>query len=229
MNHLRQIYQRAGYNFDDSVMQCLSDEKIQPGFAFSQPYDQTSAYSTMVFFSRIVDMAKKVPPDKFLSGKMFLAVSDYIAKAKEIEKKELEEEQAKLERQKAQIKEAQDKKIGLLKLVPGNYRPNSGSGELKVSLFDGNKIKFSLYRFFDNYPNEKCNISDIEVPLIYDENMGFYAIYETGEHKTRCFFILYFKKDGSSVEVTDERGSCSSYCNRGGTFMGLFKRVTIQE
>ena len=267
VDHYRQIYQRAGYNFDDSVMQCLSDDKIQPEFAFSQPYDQTSAYSTMVFFKKVVDMAKKVPPDKFLSGKIYLAVSDYLAKDREIEKKKLEEEQAKLEREKlerellvakaeekkekerkeaeerekAQIKEAQDIKLSLLKLIPGHYQAKDGSrkvGELNVSVIDENKIKFSLYRTIGD--NWKCNIADIEIPLIYDENLGFSADYKYNTDKprprgvnrmddTRCYIGLSFKKDGSSVEVNKQLGPCRSHCDRGGTFMGRFERVTIQE
>lgn len=220
INYYRQLYKKAGYNLDDSVIQLISDNEKENGFAYLAPYNATAAYFTQSVFYQIYKLTEQIPPDKFLSGKMLTSISNMITQSnkemnkrreakeaaeREKEKRAKEEDEQKrkesVEREEAQIKKSQEREAGLLNLIQGTYQATEGSeksikglkkvGALSVTVISEDKIKFSLYRIS---MNQKCSISGGEMPLTYHEYNGFKAIYGTMEHNTPCGIEMKFGK-----------------------------------
>ena len=153
LNYMRQIYKKAGYNFDDSVIQFFEDSKKQPGFANEAPYNQTSAYFTQGMIFLLLEITKKVPPDTFMSGKLLPLFNEYYAQVKENERKAKEAAIAAKQKEEQQQKEREEKekrdreleeaerikneemarekervmKENSLKLIPGRYECREGA------------------------------------------------------------------------------------------------------
>lgn len=136
----------------------------------------------------------------------------------------------------------QEKESSELKRIAGHYENQQGRGQvlgtLDVTLTEGKTLKFNLY---NKLGYAACKIEGEEAQLEYDERGGFKAIYgEAPKSRVKskndesCFIEMEFKETSKSVKeqkgfdfhVDIKPKGCKQFCERGGTFMGNYWKVT---
>lgn len=138
----------------------------------------------------------------------------------------------------------QEKELSELKRIAGHYENQQGRGQvlgtLDVTMTEGKTIKFNLY---NKLGYAACKMEGEEATLEYDERGGFKAIYgEASKSRVKskkmnddsCFIEMEFKETSKSVKeqkgfdfhVDIKPKGCKQFCERGGTFMGNYWKVT---
>lgn len=136
----------------------------------------------------------------------------------------------------------QEKELSELKRIAGHYENQQGRGQvlgtLDVTMTEGKTIKFNLY---NKLGYAACKMEGEEATLEYDERGGFKAIYgeaskgrKSKKNDDSCFIEMEFKE--TSKTVKEQKGfdfhvdikpkGCKQFCERGGTFMGNYWKVT---
>lgn len=136
----------------------------------------------------------------------------------------------------------QENEASELKRLAGHYENQQGKGKvlgtLDVTLTEGKTIKFNLY---NKVGYAACKIEGQEAKLEYDERSGFKAIYgdasktrKSRQNDDSCSIEMEFKETSQSVkerkgfdfQVNIKPNGCKQLCERGGTFMGNYWKLS---